>query len=72
MMAVSVAAGDVFSAGVPQLLFEGRYQFSGTSVSGYDVSPDAKRFLMVQPAETVQPASQIAIVLNWSAQLNVH
>jgi serine/threonine-protein kinase len=72
MMAVSIAVGDVFSAGVPQLLFEGRYQFSGTSVSGYDVSPDAKRFLMVQPAETVQPASQIAIVLNWSAQLNVH
>jgi serine/threonine-protein kinase len=70
MMAVSIAAGDAFAAGLPQVLFEGRYQFSGTSVSGYDVSPDGKSFLMVQPAETVQPASQISIVLNWPAELN--
>jgi serine/threonine-protein kinase len=70
MMVVNVAAGAAFSAGVPQVLFEGRYQFSGTAVSGYDVSPDGKSFLMVQPAESVQPASQISIVLNWSQELN--
>jgi serine/threonine-protein kinase len=70
MMVVSIAAGASFAAGLPQLLFEGRYQFSGTSVSGYDVSPDGKNFLMVQLAESVQPASQISIVLNWPAELN--
>jgi hypothetical protein len=70
MMVVNVAAGSAFAAGLPQVLFEGRYQFSGTSVSAYDVSRDGKSFLMVQPAESVQPASQISIVLNWSAQLN--
>ncbi len=70
MMVVSIAAGDAFAAGLPQVLFEGRYQFSATSVSAYDVSPDGKNFLMVQPAETVQPATQIHIVLNWSEELS--
>jgi len=69
MMVVSVGAGSAFAAGLPEVLFEGRYQFSVTGVSGYDVSLDGKNFLMVQPAESVQPASQIGIVLNWSAQL---
>jgi serine/threonine-protein kinase len=70
MMVVSVAAGASFAAGLPQLLFERRYQFSGTAVSGYDASPDGKSFLMIQPAESVQPASQISIVLNWPAELS--
>jgi serine/threonine-protein kinase len=70
MMVVNIAAGDAFAAGLPQVLFEGRYQFSATSVSTYDVSPDGKNFLMVQPAETVQPATQIDIVLNWPEELS--
>ena len=67
MMAVSLRSG--LAAAVPKMLFEGRYQFSGTSVSAYDVSPDGRRFLMVQPAEDTQPATQIHIVLNWFEEL---
>jgi hypothetical protein len=46
-----------------------RYQFSGTSVSGYDISPDGRRFLMVQPAQTAPPATEIHIALNWFEEL---
>lgn len=41
----------------------------GTGVSAYDVSPDGRRFLMVQPAEAARPATQIHIVLNWFEEL---
>ncbi len=69
MMAVGISATADFSATLPRLLFEGKYKFSGTTVSGYDVTADGKRFLMVQPAESARPANEIDIVLNWSAEL---
>jgi len=69
MMAVSVETSSTFAVAVPKMLFEGRYQFSGTGVSAYDVSPDGRRFLMVQPAEAARPATQIHIVLNWFEEL---
>jgi hypothetical protein len=66
---MSVATGAAFTASSPKTLFLGRYQFSGTAVSAYDVSPDGTRFLMVQPAEDALPATQIHIVLNWLEEL---
>jgi len=69
MMAVSVAPGTVFAVAVPKMVFDGRYQFSGTGVSAYDVSLDGRRFLIVQPAADAQPATQIHIVLNWFSEL---
>jgi hypothetical protein len=68
-MAVSIEAGSSLSAGVPKMLFEDPYQFSGTGVPAYDVSPDGRRFLMVQPADAARPANQIQIVLNWLQEL---
>ena len=58
-----------FSAGSPQLLFEGHFQFSGLVSSGYDVSPDGQRFLMVQPSGPDQTPTQIQVVLNWFTEL---
>jgi serine/threonine-protein kinase len=69
MMQVAITSGAGFVASPPRVLFEGRYVFSGTSISAYDVSPDGRRFLMIQPADAVQTETEIHIVLNWSEQL---
>lgn len=46
-MVVSVSMEPEFVAGTPQVLFEGPYgQVSGLS---YDVAPDGRRFLVLQP-----------------------
>jgi serine/threonine-protein kinase len=58
-----------FSAGVPRLLFEGHYQYSGLVSSDYDVSPDDQRFLMVQATGPEQTPTQIRVVLNWFTEL---
>ncbi len=61
VMAVSVTrAGSTLKLGKPQPLFK---------ILGFvDVSPDGKRFLMVQGLPTT-PATQINIVLNWAQNL---
>ena len=50
MMAVPVQGGGTFSAGNPQVLWQGRY-LAGSASGGrtYDVSSDAQRFLMIKP-----------------------
>jgi hypothetical protein len=52
----------------PQFLFEGKYETSDTGRPGYDVNEDG-RFLMVQPLEPEQPATQINVVLHWFEEL---
>jgi eukaryotic-like serine/threonine-protein kinase len=61
-MAVGVAAGTTFTAGRPQMLFEG--PFPNIPGYSYDVSADGRRFLMVKEATTGNPR-EIRIVLNW-------
>jgi len=68
-MAVDVETQPMFRAGTPHLLFTGRYQPSPNGVSGYDVSPDGKRFLKIQPTSPEQAESQINIVINWLQEL---
>ena len=46
-MAVPVATTPAFSAGTPQLLFEGPFRMDGP-FRAYDVTPDGQRFLMVR------------------------
>ncbi len=69
LMAVDVRTQPAFSVGAPRLLFEGRYVPSVNSVSGFDVSPDGRRFLRVQPIEPDPPANQINVVMNWFEEL---
>jgi serine/threonine-protein kinase len=72
MMAVPVDTTAGFSAGKPHELFKGNYAPShgGYVRANYDVSPDGRRFLMLQPADAgATPPSQITVVLNWSEEL---
>jgi serine/threonine-protein kinase len=66
-MAVSISTEPKFSAGAPHELFEGPYlNVPGTS---YDVSPDVKRFVVLQPEHDDSSIHQINVVLNWFGEL---
>jgi Tol biopolymer transport system component len=67
MMAVDVAKLPD-KVGTARVLFEGWYTFSDTGHAGYDVDK-VGRFLMVQPVEPEQPATQINLVLDWFDEL---
>ena len=68
LMSVPVRTQPEFSAGRPELLFEGQYDLEpfGADVSNYDVSNDGQRFIMIGNAEQSQ---QINVVLNWFDEL---
>jgi Tol biopolymer transport system component len=68
MMAVSIASGRGFSAETPHVLFEGRFVPTRRGEAAYDVSPDDRRFVMVQrKLESV--ATHLNVVLNFSEEL---
>ena len=67
MMVVQVATQPAFSAGRPEMLFQGDFEFS-PRIRNYDVAPDG-RFLMVRtPPESA--ARTMVLVLNWFEELN--
>jgi serine/threonine-protein kinase len=69
MMAVPVTLAPTFTAGVPRVLFNGRYGATAR-IRGYDVSPDGRRFLMVQQKERAPTiVSQMILVQNWFDEL---
>jgi serine/threonine-protein kinase len=63
-MVVAVNLKPEFKAGTPKLLFEGPYiNVGGPS---FDVAPDGKRFLLLEPAERESaPVTHLNVVLNW-------
>jgi serine/threonine protein kinase/Tol biopolymer transport system component len=65
-MSVPISTSPAFSAGAPRLLFQGDY----LNVSGleYGVSPDGKRFLVLQSADTSRP-TELRVVVNWFEEL---
>jgi hypothetical protein len=70
LMAVSVAEGPTFRAGVPESLFQalvvrGRRE-SLLGVSRWDVAPDGKHFLINKVKTSSEP---LTVVLNWTAEL---
>lgn len=69
LMAVAVAAGARFEAGVPRPLFETRIlPYIATSGRFYDVSVDGRRFLInSEPADTASAVAPITVVTNWRA-----
>jgi len=69
VMAADVTTGAAFSAGVPRVLFEGRFKTSANSNTHYDISLDDRRFLRVQQVKPEAGVSQIEVVLNWISQL---
>jgi hypothetical protein len=70
MVAVEITCQHGFSAGKPQVLFEGPYLPTPLTIPNYDVSSDGKRLLMLKPVEQAQAApTQINVVLNWLEEL---
>ena len=70
LMAVDVETQPTFTAGKPRLLFERSDQAGGGFGSGYDVSPDGQRFLMVKtPVVEGDAVTQINLIQNWFEEL---
>jgi len=67
MMTVSIEASDSFTAGNPELLFEGNYFTTGGR--SYDVSADGERFLMMEENQFSEDNVEIIIVQNWFEEL---
>ena len=66
MMGVPVdERGTGLSFGQPQVLFKFRSTASG---SGFDISADGQRFLVVEPAENLPP-EPVTVVVNWPAAI---
>jgi serine/threonine protein kinase/Tol biopolymer transport system component len=64
MMVVEVRTGPSFQAGTPRLLFEGPFPALGGSFwSNYDVTADARRFLMVESTEGL--SSRLNVAPRW-------
>jgi hypothetical protein len=69
MMAADVTLSPAFTAGIPHVLFEGRYAV-GTPHRHYDVSPDGRFLMLQEPLVTPPPpVTQMVLVLNWFEEL---
>ena len=68
LMAVPFESEPSFTAGRPRLLFTERFDDSGTAGGTYDVSPDAKRFIVVRRAEEAL-SRNIHWFTGWSADV---
>jgi len=64
MIMARVTTGPTISVTGRDVLFEGNY-LAGTSHQNYDVTPDGKGFLMLQPDAEVE----VVVVLNWLTEL---
>ena len=70
VMAVSfLPEGPSPRVGKPRLLFEGNYAEGFWYGRRYDISPDGKRFLMIQESVPPSPPTQYNIVINWFEEL---
>ena len=69
VMSVPITFQPTFSPGVPRLLFRSDFEPTGTGTSGYDVSLDGRRFLMITPSEPEPLATQVSVVINWFEEL---
>ena len=73
LMAVQVTTDGEFKVGAAVRLFK-RPNLSGTTTStaNYDVSPDGRRFITVEPADAdaqrTNASPRVGIVLNWPAK----
>jgi eukaryotic-like serine/threonine-protein kinase len=71
IMTVGIEAKSSFTSMKPKLLFarsqSGRNQ---PGLTGYDVAPDGKRFLMLKDSEAEGAPVQLNVVVNWSEELS--
>ena len=72
VLAVSVATDPLFTAGVPQVLFEGSYEAPAGGNRSYDVTPDGERFVMIKAGSSAADGDgrpQVVLVQNWFEEL---
>ena len=68
LLAVTVHAGTTFKWDPARVLFEGVFHsFGGPGNQSYDVSPDGRRFLMLEP---VTPTPRLDVVQGWRQLVN--
>ena len=71
MMVVRIESDPVFQVSTAEILFEGRY-YRNAFGRTYDITPDGKRFLMLEPAPASsepKTAPHIVVVLDWFEEL---
>jgi Tol biopolymer transport system component len=66
-MVVSISTEPEFTAGTPQVLFEG--PFNNVPGISYDVTPDGQRFLVLQPEYDDSQVTELHVVTNWFEEL---
>jgi eukaryotic-like serine/threonine-protein kinase len=65
LMAVEIKTQPAFAAGKPRMLFEGGYEGPISSRANFDISPDGRRFLMLQKTAAKEISTDVKIVPNW-------
>lgn len=68
LLALPVTTSPSFKAGKARVLFEGRYAEGPPGIANYDVSPDGRRFLMVE-GDYAKPADSLVYLEGWSEVL---
>ena len=68
-MVVPIEIEPTFTAGTPEVVFEGSY--FNTGGRHYDIAPDGERFLMIKLGGATNDAStpQVTVVQNWFEEL---
>lgn len=66
-MVVDVTPGTELRFSQPRIQFKGRYVWERPA--NYDVSPDGKRFVMVQPTSGEGVTEVVRVTTNWSREL---
>jgi serine/threonine-protein kinase len=72
LMAVDIKTYPEFSAGTPKMLFDwpsDRLSFTMQPATGYDVSLDGQRFLMIQRSGEKAGPVQLQVVQDWFEEL---
>jgi len=71
IMAASVQLSPGFRSETPRVLFVGGYEglLGGLDQANYDISPDGRRFVMVQSPELQIMLDRIHVVLGWATAL---
>jgi eukaryotic-like serine/threonine-protein kinase len=69
LMVADVKTQPSFAAAKPRLVFEGDYEGALASRANFDISPDGRRFLMLQAAARREAQAEIKIVPNWVEQV---
>jgi len=67
--AVSVDIGSELQLGMPTLLFEGEFRSGGRYGRSYDVTPDGRRFLMLEQPPLPPNPTQLIVVDGWFHEL---